>query len=133
MPKGANSADFVVWEHKRSPVRFMQSGIICEDSRIERRTHFWIPETKEETADLAKLLEKRNKAIIMETEARIERSQQLDTIEHRQLQEINANIQLHNERVLGEDGGKHGKGLKRKRDAKQIFKPDLLTRGNGDN
>ena len=67
----------------------------------------------------------------MKIEARIEHSQQLNTIKHRQLQEINTNIQLHNERVLGEGGGKHGKGLKRKRDAKQIFKPDLLIRGNG--
>src|SRR5436190_14112668 len=118
MPKEANSADFVIWEHKRSPVRFMQSGIIYEDSRIQRRTHFWIPETKDETADLAKLLEEQNKAIIMETEARIERSQQPDTIEHRELREINANIQLHNEKVLREGGGKHDKGLKRKKDAK---------------
>src|SRR5204863_8594127 len=116
MPKKANSADFVIWEHKRSPVRFMQSGIIYEDSRIKRRTHFWIPETKEETADLTKLLEKRNKAIIMETEARIKHFQQSDIIEHCQLQEINANIQLHNERVLGEGGGKHDKEFKRKRD-----------------
>ena len=68
----------------------------------------------------------------METEARIEHFQQLDTIKHCQLQEINANIQLHNERVLGEDEGKHGKKLKHKRNAKQIFKPDLLIRDNDD-
>ena len=96
----------------------MQSNIIYKDSRIQRRIHFWIPEMKEKTADLAKLLKEQNKAIIMETEARIKHVQQPDIIEHRQLQEINANIQLHNKRVLGEGGGKHDKKLKHKRDAK---------------
>ena len=73
MSKGANSTNFIIWEHKWSPIRFMQSGIIYEDSRIQRRTHFWILETKDETTDLAKLLKKRNKAIIKEIETRIER------------------------------------------------------------
>ena len=46
-----------------------------------------------------------------------------------EVQKINNDIEQHNAKVKAAGEGKNGKGLRRKRSPEQVYKYELLTRG----